>query len=265
MFSFVKTKRTPQMAWLQGMALSEETLERVVGGVGAESGEEADGPTAAEQVQEQLESAADTQSPQGGVSTSQEEEAQKLLRQMEELARQSGDDMSADGRFSDPDTSQEQSQNADNNLNELRSEIANAAKNRGGSLSIDNGIEITTAGQSNRPVLRIGESHAGEPEGNPVPQVLPENAQEAIDRVRAEQEQVNNERAKLGEMQNRLDHKINSLKASPENLSAAESRIRDVDMAAEMTSYSKNNTLQHASTAMLAQVAAVPENQVLID
>lgn len=97
MFSFSKTKRTPQMARLQGMALSEEALEGVVGGVGAESGEGAEEPTAAEQMQEQLESAADAQSPAGGVSTSQEEESQKLLKQMEELARQSGDDMSADG------------------------------------------------------------------------------------------------------------------------------------------------------------------------
>ena len=95
MFSFSKTKRTPQMARLQGMALSEEALEGVVGGVGVESGEGAEDPTAAEQMQEQLESAADTQSPAGGVSTSQEEESQKLLKQMEELAQQSSDDISA--------------------------------------------------------------------------------------------------------------------------------------------------------------------------
>ena len=72
-----------------------------------------------------------------------------------------------DGRFSDPDTSQEQSQNADNNLNEFRAEIANAAKNGGVSLSTlstDKGIENTTAGQPNGPALRIGESHAGQPE-----------------------------------------------------------------------------------------------------
>lgn len=96
MFSFSKTKRTPQMARLQGMALSEEALEGVVGGVGAESGEGAEDPTAAEQMQEQLESAADGQSSAGGVSTPQEE-LQKLLKQMEELTQQATDGIPAGG------------------------------------------------------------------------------------------------------------------------------------------------------------------------
>ena len=61
------------------------------------------------------------------------------------------------------------------------------------------------------------------------------------------------ERAKLGAMQNRLEHTINNLSTSSENLTSAESRIRDVDMAKEMSNFSKNNILSQAAQAMLSQ------------
>ncbi|MCY9405548.1 flagellin Hag, partial [Bacillus spizizenii] len=59
--------------------------------------------------------------------------------------------------------------------------------------------------------------------------------------------QVSNQRSKLGAVQNRLEHTINNLSASGENLTAAESRIRDVDMAKEMSEFTKNNILSQAS------------------
>jgi flagellin len=65
--------------------------------------------------------------------------------------------------------------------------------------------------------------------------------------------QVSAQRSKLGAFQNRLEHTINNLGTSAENLTAAESRIRDVDMAKEMMEFTKNNILQQAATAMLAQ------------
>lgn len=70
---------------------------------------------------------------------------------------------------------------------------------------------------------------------------------------------VSTERSKLGATQNRLDHTINNLTTTSENLSAAESRIRDVDMAKEMMSFTKNNILNQASTAMLAQANQMPQ------
>lgn len=70
---------------------------------------------------------------------------------------------------------------------------------------------------------------------------------------------VSVERAKLGAYQNRLEHTINNLGTSSENLTAAESRIRDVDMAKEMTTYQKNNILQQAAQAMLAQANQQPQ------
>lgn len=66
-------------------------------------------------------------------------------------------------------------------------------------------------------------------------------------------QKVSTERAKMGAMQNRLEHTISNLDTSAENLQAAESRIRDTDMAKEMTQYSKSNILMQAGQSMLAQ------------
>ncbi|MEY8763052.1 MULTISPECIES: flagellin N-terminal helical domain-containing protein [Clostridium] len=73
---------------------------------------------------------------------------------------------------------------------------------------------------------------------------------------------VSTERAKLGAVQNRLEHTINNLGVASENLTTAESRIRDVDMASEMSEYSKENILSQAAQAMLAQANQQPQ-QVL--
>lgn len=71
---------------------------------------------------------------------------------------------------------------------------------------------------------------------------------------------VSTARANLGALQNRLEHTIANLGTSSENLSSAESRIRDVDMAKEMSEYSKNNILSQAAQAMLAQANQQPQN-----
>jgi len=70
---------------------------------------------------------------------------------------------------------------------------------------------------------------------------------------------VTGERAKLGSYQNRLEHTINNLNTSSENLSAAESRVRDVDMAKEMMEQTKNSILAQAAQAMLAQANQQPQ------
>jgi flagellin len=71
---------------------------------------------------------------------------------------------------------------------------------------------------------------------------------------------VSSERAKLGAMQNRLEHTINNLGTTSENLTASEARIRDVDMAKEMMEFTKNSILQQAATAMLAQANQQPQS-----
>jgi len=71
---------------------------------------------------------------------------------------------------------------------------------------------------------------------------------------------LSEERSQLGAWQNRLEHTIANLNNARENLQAAESRIRDVDMAEEIMAFTKNNILQQAATAMLAQANLAPQS-----
>jgi len=85
-------------------------------------------------------------------------------------------------------------------------------------------------------------------------------AQNAIFNLTSAINALSTNRAMLGAIQNRLEFKIQNLDNSAENLAAAESRIRDVDMAKMMTEFTKNNILFQASTAMLAQANALPQS-----
>ncbi|WP_434304832.1 flagellin [Clostridium botulinum] len=81
----------------------------------------------------------------------------------------------------------------------------------------------------------------------------------SIDNINSAIKSVSTERSKLGAFQNRLEHTISNLDNASENLQAAESRVRDVDMAKEMMNFSKNNILQQAAQAMLAQANQAPQ------
>ncbi|ADG07610.1 flagellin N-terminal helical domain-containing protein [Kyrpidia tusciae] len=85
------------------------------------------------------------------------------------------------------------------------------------------------------------------------------NATAAITTIDKAINTVSTARSNLGAIQNRLEHTINNLGTAAENLTAAESRIRDVDMAQEMMNFTKNNILQQAATAMLAQANQQPQ------
>ena len=84
-------------------------------------------------------------------------------------------------------------------------------------------------------------------------------ADSAITTINNALETVSAERSKLGAYQNRLEHTISNLDNVAENLQASESRIRDVDMAKEMMEFTKQNILQQAATAMLAQANQAPQ------
>jgi flagellin len=86
-----------------------------------------------------------------------------------------------------------------------------------------------------------------------------QGAADAISQLTVTINDLSMSRAQLGAIQNRLEFKIHNLDNSAENLQAAESRIRDVDMAKMMTEFTKNNILFQASTAMLAQANALPQ------
>ena len=82
------------------------------------------------------------------------------------------------------------------------------------------------------------------------------NAMKSID---AAIDTVSTYRATLGAAQNRLEHTVNNLKVTSENITSAESRIRDTDMADEITAYTKNNILLQAAQSMLSQSNAMPQ------
>lgn len=80
-----------------------------------------------------------------------------------------------------------------------------------------------------------------------------------LDNIDAAIKTINTQRSNLGATQNRLEHTVSNLSVGIENLTAARSRIQDVDMAAEMMSYTKNQILSQAGTAMLAQANQKPQ------
>ena len=85
-----------------------------------------------------------------------------------------------------------------------------------------------------------------------------DDAKKALENIDEALTAVNSYRGKLGAYQNRLEYTINSLGSTEENLTNAESRIRDVDMAQEMVEYTKGSILNQAATSMLAQANVLP-------
>ena len=98
---------------------------------------------------------------------------------------------------------------------------------------------------------------AGSDTPSVVPSVFEKGALSILD---AAIKKVSDQRAQLGAAQNGLSHTINSLEATTTNLAAANSRIKDVDMAQEMTSYTSSNILLQAATSMLSQANSMPQS-----
>jgi flagellin len=103
----------------------------------------------------------------------------------------------------------------------------------------------------------VGKDENGNNQGISV--ITQADANKAITIINNAIETVSAERSKLGAYQNRLEHTIANLGTAAENLTAAESRIRDLDMAQEMMAFTRNQILSQAGTAMLAQANAQPQ------
>ncbi|MBB6449947.1 flagellin [Geomicrobium halophilum] len=103
-------------------------------------------------------------------------------------------------------------------------------------------------------VMTLASDHAG------IDVSSQETASAAIDTINTAINEVSTERSNLGAVQNRLEHTIANLDNASENLQAAESRIRDVDMAQEMMEFTQSNILSQASQSMLAQANQLPQN-----
>ena len=131
----------------------------------------------------------------------------------------------------------------------------------GESSSTDNQIKISLSKMS-ASVLGVSASYGGSGTINANSKLsitTSEKARMAISTINKAIDFISSMRSDFGALQNRLEHTINNLGVQNENISAAESRIRDVDMAKEMMAYTKNNILVQASQAMLAQANQVPQ------
>lgn len=118
--------------------------------------------------------------------------------------------------------------------------------------SIKFGIATMTADALSVDKTQVGDIISNATNGSDVSAVIT-TINDALEKVSAE-------RAKLGAVQNRLEHTIKNVDISAENLQASESRIRDTDMANEMMNFTRTNILQQAATAMLAQANQAPQN-----
>lgn len=108
--------------------------------------------------------------------------------------------------------------------------------------------------------LSIGDMHVNALDLSSVDISTREGASAAMSKIKTAINTVSTSRGKLGAIQNRLEHTINNLGVTTENITSAESRIRDVDMAKEMMNYTKNSVLVQSAQAMLAQANQQPQS-----
>ena len=154
-------------------------------------------------------------------------------------------------------------------VDELVSEITRIAENTefntktlmdGGFSAVGSGLKFHIGANSGQNIeLTIGNMTSTGLSVDTIDIESQTGANSAISVINTAIETVSSERAKLGATQNRLEHTINNLNVGAENLQAAESRVRDVDMAKEMMNFTKNNILNQAAQAMLAQANQQPQ------
>lgn len=171
------------------------------------------------------------------------DEVSNMLVRMKELAVQK-----ATGTYSATDTA-----NIDAEMDALIAEMTNI-----GTTTKFNGTAVLAGGSRDIAISHDGAVKLAVADGDISTAVALTNASDgaAIDTAI---DAVNTSRSALGALQNRLESTVRNLNATQENLQAAESRIRDVDMAKEMMTFTKDNILTQAAQSMLAQANQVPQ------
>ncbi len=153
----------------------------------------------------------------------------------------------------------------DNGVNSVTVKYTQAASGTDSTLEVtSNGSGLTlqigdTAEKFNQLSVSVGDMHASALGIDGIDISTQEGASAAIDKLKSAINSVSSTRGNLGALQNRLDHTINNLGVMTENIQDAESTVRDVDVAKEMMSYTKNNILVQSAQAMLAQANQVPQ------
>ena len=181
-------------------------------------------------------------------------EVHDMLNRMRELATQA-----ANGIYTDPDRQKLQEE-----VNALRQEINRIANNTdfNGTKLLDGSLNTSLQiGDTAAQTIAVNvDSAAADRIGVGAIDISTKGgATAAITAISTAVGNISTIRSKLGAIQNRLEHTINNLGVTTENMTAAESRIRDTDMAEEMMAYTKNNILVQAAQAMLAQANTVPQ------
>ena len=197
-------------------------------------------------------------------------EVHSMLNRMVELATQS-----ANGTYSS--TNRNEMQKEINNLNAEINRISATANFNGTKLfdgkntaiklhvgesgSDDNQLKVTLTEMTASNIAGVGvDGSATTAEDLTAVDITEaDTAKAAISVINNAIDNISSMRSTFGALQNRLEHTINNLNVQNENITASESRIRDVDMAKEMMAYTKNNILVQASQAMLAQANQVPQ------
>jgi flagellin len=193
-------------------------------------------------------------------------ETHAILQRMRELAVQSATDTNTDDDRAELQKEVEQlleeidriADNTEFNTKKLldgsfKDAVFQIGANAGQTVELSIGKMDTAVGVSGSGAVEAGLEISG------IDISTQSGASAAITTIQTAINTVSSERAKLGALQNRLEHTINNLGTAAENLTASESRIRDVDMAKEIMEFTKNSILQQAAQAMLAQANMQPQ------
>lgn len=251
---------TNQMS--KNTALAGSSMEKLSTGLRiTKAGDDAAGLAVSENMRAQIRGMEQAErNVQDGISMVQTaegalEEAGNIAQRMRELGIQAGNDT-----LSDEDRSKVKAELTQ--LQDEMSKIATETKFNGKELLNKVGTFTIQAGANSetRTVKTADLSSIASKLNLTTSIATSSDAQSFVTKVDAALKSINDARSDLGAMQNRLEYTANNLTTSTENLTAAESRIRDVDVAKEMVTLSKLNILNQASQAMVSQAKQQPES-----
>ena len=249
---------TNQMS--KNTALAGNSMEKLSTGLRiTKAGDDAAGLAISEKMRAQIRGMEQAErNVQDGISMVQTaegalEEAGNIAQRMRELTVQAGNDT-----FSSSDRAK-----VSEELKQLQEEMTQIAKetkfNGQELLSKGNTFTIQAGATDETRKIKMENLSTIAKALNSLPVGTNANAKSSIEKIDTALTSINTARANLGAMQNRLEYTSSNLTTSTENLSAAESRIRDVDVAKEMVKLSKLNILNQASQAMVSQAKQQPE------
>ena len=242
-------------------ALSGNSMQKLASGLRInKAGDDAAGLAVSEKMRAQIRGMEQAdRNVQDGISLVQTaegalSEAGNIAQRMRELSVQAGNDTLSD-------SDREKIQAELTQLGEEVENIANETKFNGNDLlnGTKTDFTIQAGATSEVRVIAMEDLSAIAVELKGIQVDTGDNARDAISTIDAQLELINTARANLGAIQNRLEATSSNLTTSIENMTEAESRIRDVDVAKEMTNLAKLNLLTQTSQAMVAQAKSQPE------